>query len=192
MPIYGAEGPINPTAICTCSTARRARSTCRSRSSIDGYANPALGDIDGDGLVEIVTIRSEVGNVINGHVVALEHDGTLKWENTTIYDAWQIAVALADLDADGDVEIMARRASCSITTATRCGKRPDNGAIDTHRVAADLDGDGDLEVVLGPNAYHHDGSVYYDVAAVGISHPQVANLDDDPEPEVLLAGGSTA
>jgi hypothetical protein len=152
---------------------------------IDGYANPAIGDIDGDGMIELVTIRSELDNVINGHAIALEMDGTVMWENTDVFDAWQVAVALADLDADGDVEIMAGELVLDHTGST-LWQGPDNGAIDIP-VAADLDGDGDLEVLLGPNAYHHDGSEYY-TSPGGISHPQVANLDDDPEPEVLLAG----
>ncbi|PCC66501.1 hypothetical protein SAMN02745121_00770 [Nannocystis exedens] len=152
---------------------------------IDGYANPAIGDIDGDGLPEIVTIRSEVGDIINGHAIAFEHDGTFKWESPVVFDAWQVAVALADLDADGDVEIMAGRAVLDHLGA-QLFLGNSNGAIDIP-FAADLDGDGDLEVLQGGDAFHHDGSVYYSTP-VAIAHPQVGNLDDDPEPEVLLAG----
>ncbi|WP_434415503.1 FG-GAP repeat domain-containing protein [Nannocystis pusilla] len=154
---------------------------------IDGYANPAVGDIDGDGLPEIVTIRSEIDNIINGHAIAFEHDGTLKWESPVVFDAWQVAVALADLDADGDVEIMAGRAVLD-HLGNQLFLGNGNGAIDIP-FAADLDGDGDLEVLQGGDAFHHDGSVHYDTSVV-IAHPQVGNLDDDPEPEVLLAGFS--
>ena len=153
---------------------------------IDAYANPALGDIDGDGIPEIVTIRSEPGDIIQGHVLALEHDGALKWESATVFPAWQVALALADLDADGDVEILAGNIVLDHLGAMLWTAPADNGAIDIP-VAADLDGDGDLEVLHGGDAYHHDGSVYYN-SPVGVSHPQVANLDADPEPEVLLAG----
>jgi hypothetical protein len=152
---------------------------------IDGYANPAIGDIDGDGLPEVVTIRSELGNIINGHVVALEHDGTLKWESAAVFDAWQVAVALADLDNDGDVEIMAGKLVLDHLGATLFSGGG-NGAIDIP-FAADLDGDEDLEVLQGGRAYHHDGSLYYN-ANIDVGHPQVANLDDDDDPEVLIAG----
>ncbi len=152
---------------------------------IDAYANPALGDIDGDGIPEIVTIRSELSDITKGHVIAFEHDGTLKWESATVFDAWQVALALADLDADGDVEILAGSVVLDSGGALLFTAPNQNGAIDIP-VAADLNDDGDLEVLHGGNAYHHDGSVYY-TSPPSISHPQVANLDDDPEPEVLLA-----
>ena len=50
---------------------------------------------------------------------------------------------------------------------------------------ADLDDDKDQEVVLGHAAYHHDGQQYY-VTGVGPGYPSIANLDLDPEPEVLI------
>jgi hypothetical protein len=184
VPIYGA-GPQQSDGHLYVLDGETGAVNLKIEEVIDGYANPAVGDIDDDGLVEIVTIKSELDNVINGHVIALEHDGDVIWENTSVFDAWQVAVALADLDADGDVEIMAGELVLD-HTGTTLWQGPDNGAIDIP-VAADLDGDGDLEVLLGPNAYHHDGSEYY-TSPGGISHPQVANLDDDPEPEVLLAG----
>ena len=40
-------------------------------------------------------------------------------------------------------------------------------------------------VVLGSAAYHYDGTLYWDTG-LAPGYPQVANLDDDPEPEVLL------
>jgi hypothetical protein len=58
-------------------------------------------------------------------------------------------------------------------------------------VIADLDGDDDQEIIWTQIAYHHDGSVYYhneDVQGPGIplGFPQVADVDDDPEPEVII------
>ena len=54
---------------------------------------------------------------------------------------------------------------------------------------ADLDGDSDLEVVLGHAAYHHDGTPLY-VSGVAPGYPSIANLDADPEPEVLVTNVS--
>jgi hypothetical protein len=54
--------------------------------------------------------------------------------------------------------------------------------------AADLDGDGVLEVITGHAVYSHDGDVVFDLAPA-VSHkslPQVANLDDDPDPEIAV------
>jgi hypothetical protein len=153
---------------------------------VNGYGNPAVGDIDGDGLPEVVTTRSHVGDIFLGHLVAFEHDGAIKWECINIFSASQVAVALADLDNDGDVEILAGNQVVDHLGTTLWVAPNYNGSIDIP-LAADLDGDGDLEVLHGADAFHHDGTVYYNSPA-GIGHPSVANLDDDPEPEVLLAG----
>jgi hypothetical protein len=52
--------------------------------------------------------------------------------------------------------------------------------------AADLDGDDDLEVVLGNSAFHHDSTQYWVNDDINPGFPQVANFDDDPEPEILV------
>ncbi|MDC0671231.1 FG-GAP repeat domain-containing protein, partial [Nannocystis radixulma] len=58
-------------------------------------------------------------------------------------------------------------------------------------VGVDLDGDGKMEVVTGHSAYRYDGSVYWEkypqVSSQSI--PQIANLDDDPFPEVFITSG---
>ena len=139
---------------------------------------PALGDIDGDGLPEIVAGQ------MNGHLVAFDHDGTMLWQSPQTWPDWYFAaLALADLDADGDVEILAgghvfgADGMLQVTTT----QAPQYSAT----TAADLDDDGELEIVLGHAAYHHDGSEAW-TTALSPGFPQVANLDDDPEPEVLL------
>ncbi len=154
-----------------------------SETILDASFSPALGDLDGDGTVEIVAVRHGVQDLI-----AFESDGTVAWQSG---EAWPdfgfSALALADLDGDGTVEILADNLiygslgqllqTLPETTITGWGNAT---------TAADLDGDGDLEVVLGRSAFHHDGTVYYDTDTVPTGYPQVANLDDDPQPEVLV------
>ena len=153
---------------------------------VNCYGNPAIGDFDGDGLPEIVTTRSQPGDVIHGHAIAFEHDGIIKWESDVVFAAWQAAVALADIDTDGDVEILVGNQVLDHEGNKLWSSPDNNGSIDIP-FAADLDGDGDLEVLHGGDAFHHDGTSYY-FSVAGIGHPSVANLDDDPEPEVLIAG----
>jgi hypothetical protein len=148
---------------------------------------PAIGDIDDDGLVEIVALEA-----FGGHLVAFEHDGTPKWTGTGTWAASQTgAIALADLDTDGDVEIIAG-SNVYDHEGTLVFTAPFDG-IYSASTAADLDGDGDLEVVLGHAAYHHDGTAYWVKAEIQnmqssiTAYPQVANFDDDPEPELLIA-----
>ena len=150
---------------------------------VDATITPAIGDIDGDGLLEIVSVT------LRQNLIAFEHDGALKWTSTDWWESNQAihgTLALADLDNDGDVEILA-----GTSVYDHDGKRvwiaptQIQMGIGNGTTAADLDGDGDLEVVLGHAAYHHDASEYY-LADVPPGYPQVANLDDDPEPEVLI------
>ncbi len=156
-------------------------------STVDHTVTPAVGDIDDDGLPEIVT--GQVG----GKLMGFEHDGTPKWVSnqnlwsSTGFDGVAIyssAVALADMDNDGDVEIVsANWVADHLGNPVFTAPQPSGNWSAT--AIADLDGDGDQELVLGHAAYHHDGSPYV-VTGLGSGYPQVANLDGDPEPEILL------
>jgi hypothetical protein len=148
---------------------------------VDATVTPALGDIDADGIPEIVSARGD------GSIVAFEHDGVPKWQTAPgTWDSPSIgSVALADLDHDGQVEIVAGNTVLRHDGSVRW-KAPDRSPMWSSTVAADLDGDGFLEVVMGSVAYRHDGSVYYVAADVKAGYPQVANLDADPMPEVVV------
>jgi hypothetical protein len=145
---------------------------------------PAIGDIDGDGIGEIVG-----SNLVNGisMLAAWEHDGALKWTSTHNIQG-EYSVALADLDTDGDVEIIVGG-----TVADHDGNVlftvPDPPTGWAATTAADLDDDGDLEIVLGRSAYHHDGAQYFLNNAAPTGMPQVADLDDDGLPEILILPG---
>jgi hypothetical protein len=153
---------------------------------VAGNFTPALGDIDDDGLVEIVTLTP------TGAFQVFEHDGTKKWELPTTWGSgdfgqpldYSAAAALADLDNDGDVEIVAgnkivdHQGANVLTLAQLSGNW-------SATVPADLDGDGDQEVVLGNSAYHHDGTLLWSTG-LNRGYPQVADLDEDGLPEVLL------
>ncbi|HWB79894.1 MAG TPA: hypothetical protein VG755_33245 [Nannocystaceae bacterium] len=159
---------------------------------VSAMVNPALGDLDGDAVPEIVTARAidGDGDVMLGRLVAYRHDGTPLWVGDADIEIGQHAVALADLDADGDVEIMLGGNVADHTGHHLWDVYVAAGIQIT--TAADLDGDDDLEVILGLWAFHHDGTPYYSVPdggqMGGMGHPQVADLDDDGEPEVLVVG----
>ncbi len=148
--------------------------------AVDSTVTPAIGDIDSDGLPEVVTA------LVGGAIVAFDHDGTHKWTSSVTWsEVYSGAIALADMDNDGDVEIIAGNmlfdhGGNHIFTA------PQPAGNWSATTAADLDGDGDLEMVLGHAAYHHTGAPLYVNTAVLPGYPQVANLDSDAEPEVLI------
>ena len=159
---------------------------------VSALVNPALGDIDGDGIPEIITAQQDTPmGTTTGHLIAFEHDGTLKWKGDVDFAIGQNAVALADLDNDGDVEIMLGGHVADHQGVTLWSTTQGVNAITT-AFAVDLDGDEDLEIVNGSYAFHHDGAPYYGPAGQP-GHPQVADLDGDGEPEILVVaqGGMT-
>ncbi len=150
--------------------------------NVSDSVTPAIGDIDGDGLVEIVTLSDQ------GTLVAYEHDGTPKWSGFKVpgYNGIGGAIALGDVDNDGDVEIayddiLADHQGLFLWEAKLLN------VICPATALADLDDDGDLEIVFGHAAFHHDGTLLYNTPGIEPGFPQIANLDADPQPEVLIA-----
>ncbi len=156
--------------------------------------NPALGDIDGDGLPELVA------QTFGGGVVAFEHDGTLKWQSSARVWPRFNAISLADLEGDGDVEILLPGGLVldhdgNVVVASYLPASDDFWEGSTP-VAVDLDDDGDLEVVDGRRAFHHDGSPMWQVTGLDCPRPPggadimpaVADFDGDGAPEVFLSG----
>jgi len=150
--------------------------------------NVAVGDIDGEDRVEIIA------GAWFGGLVALEHDGTIKWI-TTATDAegdrvphqfkyWWGGPSLADLDADGSPEVISGGAvfdnqgnlqwnAAAMSSDPRVGEGinwPNGDASRTRytgtlSAVADLDGQGGQEVVTGITAYHADGTILWSVPA---------------------------
>ncbi len=148
-------------------------------------AGIALGDIDLDGRAEIVTMDESC------QVIVFEHDGTLKWRG-----AVSVATAarcygsptLADLNRDGSPEIVAgRRVYSNTGTLLWTGTAQNGGPWGPLSVAADIDGSGDLEVVAGPTAYDSNGNIRYNrTSTYSEGYPAVANLDADPQAEIIF------
>ncbi len=158
---------------------------------IDPNVTPAFGDIDGDGLPEIVAADPA------GHLVAFENTGAAKWTSPVvagfkqIIDSYCTAISIYDLMADGSPEIIVAFEVFDNQGQLVWGV-PGNGTEFMPEdywcptsAAADLDGDGHLEVLFGHKTYHADGTLYWQIPGRP-GHPHVANFDADPEPEVLV------
>lgn len=145
---------------------------------------PALGDIDDDGFVEIVAVtRAAVGSDLR--LIALSHDGQLEWETpglANLNEATVTNISLADIDADGDVEILAGNLIADHMGLPLVTVAAGNGGF-----AVDLDDDGDLEYVHAGGASHHDGTPYFTHIGGGVSFPHVADIDGDGLPEIVYS-----
>jgi hypothetical protein len=165
-----------------------------------GGVTPALGDIDGDedGIAEIVTIKSPTGASLaaaqaDKPLIALDANGDTLWEGDMVSleacDSY-CAIALADLDNDGGVEILVGHlifdANGTLIRALPDANPTFSSWHNLAPTAVDLDGDDDLEVLLGRSAYHHDGEELFFRAEIERSSPHVADFDGDELPEILL------
>ena len=146
---------------------------------VGSRSTPALGDLDGDGDLDIV-----VGD-FNGHLSTITNTGTAA---TPAFDApVQVAdidvgyfstPALGDLDGDGDLDIVAGDlhgrlftiANTGTATTPGFGAPVQIGGIDVGSrstpALGDLDGDGDLDIVAG----NVDGQL---LTFIGSSDPRI-------------------
>jgi hypothetical protein len=171
------------------------------------YSSPALGDIDGDGDLEIIAGSWDM------RVYAWHSDGTLVtgWPRF-VYDTVWSSPALADIDNDGHLEIIIGVDA----------HNPDGGHLYVFRgdgtlqpgfpilidqtiysspAVADLSGDGKSDIVVGTgNFYSGKGYAVYAWDAQGnllpgwpvatggyvLSAPTVGDIDGDGKPEVIV------
>ncbi|MFP4345144.1 MAG: C25 family cysteine peptidase [Anaerolineales bacterium] len=155
----------------------------------------AVGDIDGDGDLELVA--AETYNVHAWH-----HDGRLVdgWPRSGSGFALS-SPALADIDRDGDLEIIVgsrdNRVYAWHHDGTRVAGWPQNTGddVDASPAVGDLDGDGLLEVVVGSNdgrvyVWHYDGTPLdgwpLDVGSAVAASPALGDLDGDGDLELVV------
>lgn len=121
--------------------------------ALQGDVAPGLGDLDGDGLSEIVVARADA-------ILAYRGDGTLLWETTLAMEeiSTQGAIAVADLEGDGTAEAIVGRTVIAGDGDVRWTGAWGAGPL---TCVADVDGEGTLEVIAGDTAYRADGSVLW-------------------------------
>ncbi|MGF1466149.1 MAG: hypothetical protein ACFCGT_08435 [Sandaracinaceae bacterium] len=176
--------------------------TSSQRGVLEASTNLAVGDIDNDGVNEIVGIG------VGSGTYAFEADGSLLWEafyptaterglfrNRTIGGA----VTLADLEGDGTVEVVVGRTvlegatgALRFTGGALGGSKGNNTFLGPIACVADLDSDGQQEVIAGRTAYRPDGSLYWNNTELADGLCAVAELiGSDPGPEVVMVGRGT-
>lgn len=187
------------------------------KSTIDKcWASPVAGDIDDDGDLEVVAYD------IDGHVYVWHHDGTeftdgdgdpgtdgvFSQAGVAAY-GWHVSTpALADMDNDGVVEIIACSPMDNIYCWNADGSQvagwPVSIGESTANVAAspavgDIDGDGYLELVVMNSSWrvlglNHDGTYmsgwpkWISSGGYFIGSPALGDLTGDGRLEVVIPG----
>ncbi|MDP2315278.1 MAG: MopE-related protein [Pseudomonadota bacterium] len=143
--------------------------------NIAGSAGVALGDLEGDGSPDIVTIST------GGDIVALEADGTLKWVYPESYSVYNHP-AIADMDGDGSAEILIGPDVLS-ASGTLVGSCP-YGTDGMISFASDIDNDGTSELIVGSAVCEMNGAVVWDSGRT-TGFPGVGNFDSDDYGEIV-------
>ncbi len=164
--------------------------------NVDPSASPAIGDIDMDGMPEIVAPSG------TGQMLAFEHDGTPIWTSQN-HDNGQDAgaVSLANFDGMGAPEI-AYGHTIWANDGTRLfqgvGEDGTNGGFGPLSCVADLTGDGRPELISGAKAWTFTGTVGVDFAGTELweaTSPSgfcgIADFDIDGMPEVATVNSNT-
>ena len=194
--VYGSDGDIPTIVLATYTGASYAgNGVLRALSGdgvtevfavtgIAGCSGIAAGDIDNDGIVEIVGIN------LGGIVTAWEHDGTPKWTSApyAAYMATQYSMpAISDMDGDGNPEIIVGRAILNNDGTLRAVGQYGDGApvYGSTSFAVDLDADGVQEVVVGDALYRPDGSAIWNLPDPD-GYVGAADFDLDGKGEVVV------
>lgn len=155
-------------------------------TDLEGSSGLALGDLDGDGSLEVVGIST------TGQAIAFDSLGQEIWRSQAFASdvGYSANPTLADLDGDGTLEVLVGRAVLSYSGETlgigTLGKGTP-GSYGATPVAADLDGDGTLEILVGDGAYNATGQTLWSLAESD-GFVAVGDVDGDGLDEVVVSG----
>ena len=136
------------------------------------------GDVDGQPGSEIFVCTN------TGQVRAFRPDGTELW--TSAYNGGCLMPSLADLDNDGQAELVLRGGILDALT----GATEATYAAQTTVQPIDIDGDGQLEIAGPAAVYESDGTLLANTGLAG-NWTAAADLNGDFVPEIVVAEFST-
>jgi hypothetical protein len=172
-----------------------------SRAVTFSLGQVAIGDVDGDGVPEIV---GSDGSSLPDQIVLMDNLGVERWR-TRVRNRWggldlysALNPAIADMDNDGFAEIVAGSNILAYDGTLLGAGREGVGACPNESgsylegsvaVPVDVNGDGVLEVAVGNAIYNMDGTTMH---ANGLDDGvvTVADFDLDGEPEFVVASGN--
>ncbi len=164
-------------------------------------AQLAVADVTGNGYPEIVGVDHQAGgigvyrDIVNCPDPEADDDGCVLWWNDEDVYTDQGAPVVADLNADGNVEIILRETILEATTGEVIAVLDDGGY--DYTVAADVTGDGKLEILGEGCLYSLDSD--RELTQLWCTDEPVADSDrkryaavgdvtNDGEPEFVLTG----
>ncbi len=161
----------------------------------DLMATPAVGDVTGDGVPDVVFTSFAGGAYTSaGTVTAIDGaTGATHWSVAPgVYSS--AGVALGDLDADGLPEVCTAGTSYAVLCLDGAGNVKWQAGAEMSYIGcpaiADIDGDGLAEVILGRQVFNYDGSTRW-VGGGGVGYAMSYAVDMDGDKGLEVVAGST-
>lgn len=182
------------------------------------YSSAALGDIDGDGDLDLVIIGDWGTSSMSPISKIYRNDGTGDFTEINAYSLTSVyygSIALGDIDRDGDLDLVITGDTTTGSYSTKIylndgtGNFTESGSLTglAHSSIAlgDIDNDGDLDLIATGHAYpssatstvyKNDGSGSFasssSLTGVGNSAIALGDLDGDGDLDLVMTGyGST-
>ncbi|WP_035025394.1 choice-of-anchor A family protein [Enterovibrio calviensis] len=148
----------------------------------DPRFTPALADLDADGLIDIV-----VADNATNEVRIINNEGIVK-RAFSREDKYVGNVSISDLDSDGVAEILVGTSAYSYSS----GLLYNLGLWRPDYVIFDADGDQNQDYFGGGTLYDASGNIVWSYSGWTTAwFSSVANLDEDPQPEIVVTIAGT-
>lgn len=141
----------------------------------------ALGDLDGDGTIEVCVAGTSASVVCLNGV-----DGSFKWAGGSETSAYGCP-AIADLDGDGLAEVIFGRTILDHAGNVNAVGTGGTGSGWFRSFAVDWDDDGLLEVIAGNTIYRLDGSILWSDTLADAA-PAIGDFNGDGKPDLVRSG----
>ncbi len=184
--------------------------------ALDNSGGLAIGDLDSDGVPEIVGMLNNGGNPQGTVAFRRTADDGSEWEvmwKNDHYPTWNVHTrggtqpSLADINADGHPDVIVGNVVLNgidgqllwdgVVTSSGAGGIGNNAFLGPVSTVADVDLDGDMEVLAGNTCYGPDGTVEWTFVYTTNNSPcggklpcdgytATGNFDSDPQGEVVI------
>jgi hypothetical protein len=155
----------------------------------------ALGDVDGDGLCDIYLCGLEGANALHRNLGNWKFEDITQRAGVGCPDQYSTGCALADVDGDGDLDLLVNSLGAGTRLFTNDGKGrfaevTDSGLVrrfaGTSMALADVDGDGDLDLYVAN--YRTTTVRSTGMKVLNVNGRQVIRPEDRDQYEITPAG----
>ena len=151
----------------------------------DGYGGVTIADVDNDGAAEVVAPTTD------GRVAAVDRTGTREWASPPFSWSMYPQPAVADLEGDGDVEVVMDIALVEGSSGAMIANLSGVSTSWRTPIIADIDDDGTSEIIVGEKVFSHTGQLEWSSNSHGSGNfAAVADFDGDSGGEVFFVTGS--